>query len=52
MNESGIKTFGHMSYVMDYNARTDMACFIGWITTRSLLTQFLRSLLHEPEAHL
>lgn len=37
MNDNPIKTFGVISYVQSYNARTDMVTFIGWIGTRSLL---------------
>lgn len=39
MNDTPIKTFGLLSYVMSYNARTDMATFIGWIGQRTLLTE-------------
>lgn len=49
MNETPIKTFGHMSYVMSYNARTDMVCFIGWIGPRSLLTELPASLYERGE---
>jgi hypothetical protein len=44
MSDSPIKTFGHMAYVMSYNARTDMATFIGWLGERSLLTELPASL--------
>lgn len=50
MNESGIKTFGHMSYVMSYNARTDFICIIGWIQTRNLLTE-LPAHLYSSDDH-
>lgn len=45
-----IKTFGHMSYVMSYNARTDFVCFIGWIGPKTLLTE-LPSHLYNGEGH-
>lgn len=50
MNETPVKTFGHMSYVMSYNARTDMVCFIGWIGSSSLLTE-LPAHLYGGEDH-
>jgi hypothetical protein len=49
MRDSPIKTFGHMSYVMSYNARTDMVCFIGWIATRSLLTELPADLYSQDD---
>lgn len=50
MNETAIKTFGHLSYVMSYNARSDFVCFIGWIGTRTLLTE-LPAHLYAQEDH-
>jgi|SRR5215469_10502485 len=49
MNESGIKTFGHMSYVMSYNARTDFVCFIGWVQRKTLLTELPASLYSDTD---
>lgn len=50
MSETPIKTFGHLSYVMSYNARTDFVCIIGWIGPRSLLTE-LPAHLYSTEDH-